>query len=333
MRNALLMALMALLAAALAAGTMSCEAAENDVSSGDSDSDSDSDSDNDSDVDSDSDSDSDSDAWDTDHNCDCPDVEGELAQHYCEAMNMCPEFDFIVSAETSSSHPDGPTVGSEVLPSQGSNDCLVAQHGCQMYVLSTGLVGNPNPNMAQGMGADDLVGSGTTDPIPDYQGTSPSGGPDGELICDLNQIKLVLEAPTGAEGFSFDFLFASAEYPEWINMGYNDTFYAILEHGDYNGGSTTNISFDGNGDEIEVDVNFFENSSYPCNENGSGWEPSMDSGSTGWLRTTHPVAGGDTFGLTFSIHDEGDCVWDSAVFIDNFQWLGEPVVNETTPIE
>jgi hypothetical protein len=224
-------------------------------------------------------------------------------------------------------------VGAEVLPSQGGNDCLLAQHGCQMFVLSTGLVGNPNPNQATGMGASDGQGSGAADPIPDFHGSTPTGGPNGELICDVNQLRFVLEAPSGAEGFSFDFLFASAEYPEWIDMGFNDTFYAILEHGDVNGGAPTNISFDGNGNEIEVDVNFFENSAYPCNEGGSGWEPAMDSGSTGWLRTTHPVAGGDVFQLTFSIHDEGDCVWDSAVFIDNFQWLGEPVVNETTPIE
>jgi hypothetical protein len=329
MRHAILGSMLLLALPALSG----CSAADEPEADDDGAMDAGTDGDADADADADADGDADGDGWDTDNHCDCPDVGGEAAQHYCMAMNMCPEFEFIVSAETYSSHPDGPTVGAEVLPSQGSNDCLLAQHGCQMLVLSTGLVGNPDPNMATGMGADDGVGSGTTDPIPDYQGTAPSGGPSGDVICDVNQIQVVLEAPAGAEGFSFDFLFASAEYPEWVDMGYNDTFYAILEHGDVNGGATTNISFDSNGDEIEVDVNFFENSAYPCNESGSGWEPAMDSGSTGWLRTTHPVSGGDVFKLTFSIHDEGDCVWDSAVFIDNFQWLGEPVVNETTPIE
>jgi hypothetical protein len=147
------------------------------------------------------------------------------------------------------------------------------------------------------------------------------------------QLQYTLTAPANAEGFTFDFLFASAEYPEWINMGYNDAFYAILEYDQLNGGAPTNISFDDSGMEVEVDVDFFENSSHPCDESGSGWEPAADSGSTGWLRTSWPIEGGATFDLTFSIHDEGDCVWDSIVFIDNFQWSGDPVEGGTTPIE
>ena len=101
---------------------------------------------------------------------------------------------------------------------------------------------------------------------------------------------------------------------------------------DVNGGATTNISFDSNNSEVEVDVNFFENNEYPCDESGSGWEPAISgkSGSTGWLRTSYPVQGGDTFGLTFSIHDEGDCIYDSIVFIDNFQWWGVSPGDETT---
>jgi len=57
------------------------------------------------------------------------------------------------------------------------------------------------------------------------------------------------------------------------------------------------------------------------------------SGSTGWLRTSWPVSGGHQFGLTFSIHDEGDCIYDSIVFIDNFKWSVEPVTGGTVPIE
>jgi hypothetical protein len=60
-----------------------------------------------------------------------------------------------------------------------------------------------------------------------------------------------------ANGFSFDFVYLSAEYPEWVNEGFNDTFYAILvDH--LAGEARQNISFDDFGHEIEVDNAYFE---------------------------------------------------------------------------
>ena len=216
----------------------------------------------------------------------------------------------------------------------GSNDCLVYQHGNVMAAISTGPVGQSNPNNATG----DEFGAGNmdyvdNDPLPPYQGDSPTTStPYGS--CDVLQLRLKLKSPPGAEGFRFDFLYASAEYDEWINMGFNDAFYAILSYPDLNGGEETNISFDSNGNEVEVDVNFFENAEHPCDESGSGWEPSVPgvSGSTGWLRTTWPIPENTEVDLTFSIHDEGDCVYDSIVFIDNFQWEGDPVDPGTGPV-
>jgi hypothetical protein len=51
---------------------------------------------------------------------------------------------------------------------------------------------------------------------------------------------------------------------------------------------------------------------------------------TGWLRTTTPLTPGAEVTLTFSIHDEGDGILDSAVVIDNLRWLqSSPSVPET----
>ena len=168
------------------------------------------------------------------------------------------------------------------------------------------------------------------DPLPPYQGESTTSSTPYQS-CDVLQLQMTLQSPEWAEGISFDFLYASAEYPEWIDQGFNDAFYAILEYSELNGGQKTNISFDSNGNEVEVDVNFFENMDHPCDETGSGWEPS-DSGSTGWLRTQWPLPGNTEFDLTFSIHDEGDCVWDSIVFLDNFHWLGDAPDPGTGPV-
>jgi hypothetical protein len=309
---------------------LACEDGSERLDDDGSDSDSDSDSDGDSDTDGDSDSDSDGDV-DTENNyCDCPQVGGASAGDLAKAANFC-DNETTVSTSLYSTSPS-PQAGRDSIESMGTNDCLVKKHGCEMFALSTGPVGQEDPNSATGTEfGSEGVAYVENDPLPPYQGYNPTSSSPYES-CDVNQLRLSLHAPDNAEGFSFDFLFASAEYPEWVGEGYNDAFYAIMEYEGLNGGQPTNISFDDNENEVEVDVNFFENPTHPCNEAGSGWQPE-DAGSTGWLRTSWPVAGGASFDLTFSIHDEGDCVWDSIVFIDNFQWLGDPVEGGTTPIE
>ncbi len=261
--------------------------------------------------------------------CDCPATSGNSAEDLAYASNICPN-QYLVTVERSMSSTGG-DVGFAVLESMGTNDCLVFGHGCAMTVLSTGPAGQANPNSAETM---EGTASTDLDPQPPYQGSAPSTGQI-ESACDRSQLLAMLTVPSTAEGFSFDFLFASAEYDEWTNMGYNDTFYAIIEAAGTNGGQPTNIAFDDNGNEVEVDNEYFENASHPCDETGSGWEPGISSasGSTGWLRTSWPVTPGETISLTFLIHDEGDCVYDSIVFLDNFQWSGEPVDPGTVPIE
>ena len=43
--------------------------------------------------------------------------------------------------------------------------------------------------------------------------------------------------------------------------------------------------------------------------------------STGWLQTAWPIMGGETFTITFHIHDTNDGIFDSEVIIDAFQFL------------
>ena len=47
----------------------------------------------------------------------------------------------------------------------------------------------------------------------------------------------------------------------------------------------------------------------------------MYGSSTGWLQTAWPIDGGETFKLTFHIHDSSDGIFDSEVIIDSFQFL------------
>jgi hypothetical protein len=158
---------------------------------------------------------------------------------------------------------------------------------------------------------------------PDEQGGS------GQPVYDLHQVVLDLEAPAEARSFSFDFNYFSAEYPEYVQASFNDTFYAILEASSTNQGQATNISFDPNKQSIEVDNNYFENEFHPIPNTGTGFD---NDGSTGWLRTSWPVRGGEQFTLTFSIHDEGDAIYDSVVLLDNFRFHAYEAVGNTDPL-
>jgi hypothetical protein len=72
---------------------------------------------------------------------------------------------------------------------------------------------------------------------------------------------------------------------------------------------------------------------------GTGFECSgstMDSNqygsSTGWLQTSWPIDGGETFAITFHVHDTSDGIYDSEVILDSFQFLKDPEQG-TVPIE
>jgi hypothetical protein len=55
-------------------------------------------------------------------------------------------------------------------------------------------------------------------------------------------------------------------------------------------------------------------------------------GSTGWLRICWPVRGGEAQRLTFSVHDEGEAIYDSLVLLDNFGWHEYDAVGATDPL-
>jgi len=203
---------------------------------------------------------------------------------------------------------------------------LSPREGCQMLALSTGAVGEAVviPGMS--------FGGGFSDPMPEYNGTQPFGRPDGANINDLTTAQLTLTAPPWARSFSFDFVYFSGEFPQYVGSQYNDTFYATVRMDSANGGAPTNVSFDGNGRSIEINNNYFQNEYHPCYEYGSGFDMQGGGGSTCWLQTSWPVQGGETFTLTFSIHDEGDAVYSSTVLLDHFQWHKHEAVGATDPV-
>ena len=82
-------------------------------------------------------------------------------------------------------------------------------------------------------------------------------------------------------------------------------------------------SFDDEQNEISINNALFTDDD--CEDfAGTGFDietsfGSCDSGATGLLGTIAPVAPGETVTLTFTLAEEGDALYDSAVFIDHLQ--------------
>jgi hypothetical protein len=192
-----------------------------------------------------------------------------------------------------SSPVSGPSYG--VISSYGP---YTPSGGCRMMYLSSGVLGGPYQ------------------PGTDFGGGGSSG--------DTSTLTLTLQVPIWSSSFSFRLNFMTSEYPEWLNQGFNDFFWANLSSGAFNG----NVSFDGNGNPINVDNNFFNVVSSSALY-GTGMENGVGGG-TGWLTTTSPVVPGETITLQLTIGDVGDGIYDSIVLLDDFQWSVDEVTGPVT---
>ena len=64
-----------------------------------------------------------------------------------------------------------------------------------------------------------------------------------------------------------------------------------------------------------------------------GLHAEMEVGVKELLRTwICAIRGAERFVLTFSIHNEGDAIYDSPVVLDNFQWHEYDAVGTTGPL-
>jgi len=203
---------------------------------------------------------------------------------------------------------------------------LVPFAGGSFAALSTGTIqGTPQ--------SDDLQGGATaTDPfIP------------GSDIHDVIDLKIVGTAPAGVTGFSFNYIFMSVEFEEWIGSDFNDKFYMILKAPTTTGNVPIVINagdclnpgafydfVDSKGAKkcfIGINSAFGEPCTAPVtNIAGTGFECSAQANdhggsSTGWLTTQWPILPGEPFELVLHVHDTGDGIYDSMVLVDNFAWL------------
>lgn len=186
----------------------------------------------------------------------------------------------------------GPAEASAVLERLG---VIQPPRGPNFVVLSTG-----------------IAGTESTEPGIDW---SPQGS-----LGDSVELRVDVDLPPGNTVMEFRFNFLSAEYPEYIQHGFNDAFRATLT--DPNG--TREIA------SADVDSSEFIPASASL-AGGSGFDlvsgGQPDGGLTNFVLVRASVTGGGRVSVNFSILDVGDGVVDSAVILDGLSFGALDIVD------
>lgn len=148
-----------------------------------------------------------------------------------------------------------------------------------------------------------------------------------------------------SDQISFEYVFASEEYPEYVNKGVNDVFAFILIH--VATGKRTNLAIlPGTNSPVTIDeVNHLKHSDYyiangKWDENSlQKWKDNLELGEyaynfqfdglTTWLKAQSSVIPGEAYVLKIGIADAGDGAYDSAVLLKKNSLVSKP----SKPIE
>ncbi len=175
-------------------------------------------------------------------------------------------------------------------------------HGSSFAILSTGNARRAaSPNNAPDTGSE-------------------SRGPSIRGARDVVIMRIDLRIPSGANCLSFDFRFLSEEFPEFVKDIFNDAFIAELGISNWDASgkenptvtAPNNFAQDTKGNPIRV--NAVGDSTVTAGQaKGTTYD-----GATRRLRASTRVKPGNRR-LYLSIFDQGDRLYDSAVFLDNLR--------------
>jgi uncharacterized repeat protein (TIGR01451 family) len=161
------------------------------------------------------------------------------------------------------------------------------------------------------------------DPETTHASTDYGGDPrtDSETATDLDVtvLQVDLNVPQGKNCLSVDFRFLSEEYPAYVGQAYNDAFIAELDSTTWTTSGSAisapgNFAFDPNGDEVSINSPYFDVDPPPDipRDEATG---TPFGGATPRLRASTAVTPG-AHTVFFTILDQYDRVYDSAVFLD-----------------
>lgn len=190
-------------------------------------------------------------------------------------------------------------------------------------IISTGHINNaPGPNNSGGKGTN--VPGDNTDT--DLSKLSKVATHDAAVIeFDFTPV---------TDQISFEYVFASEEYCEFVNDDYNDIFGFFISGPGING--TMNIArVPGSGDVVSIDnINHLKNSIFfnPNSGTCNGYTNKSDiqfDGFTKPLIAMATVIPCETYHIKLAIADVGDGIYDSAVFLKAGSFSASDIVNVT----
>jgi gliding motility-associated-like protein len=183
------------------------------------------------------------------------------------------------------------------------------------------------------------IGPNTVANKTEYLSTTGFNDPDLQIISGSTLVSncTILEfdfVATGEE-LNFDFIFASEEYPEYVNNSYNDSFGFFLSGPGISGpfsnnaanialipGTTTGVSINtvNNGpdnDETCTNCEYYVDNDvvFPADLNST----IQYDGFTTVLKAVAPLTCGETYHIKLAVGNVGDDGFDSAVFLKNFE--------------
>lgn len=174
-------------------------------------------------------------------------------------------------------------------------------------IMSTGLITNA-PGAAGGFASSVLNRPG----IPQLNAIAGSNTADGAT--------LTIQFTTQSNQVTFRYIFASEEYPEFVNTSFNDAFAFFISGPGITGQQNIAV-VPGTSQPITIDnINQNTNSQYYVNNANS---PSVRyDGRTVVMTATAAVQPCQTYTLTLMIADGGDSSYDSAVFLGDNSLVG-----------
>ena len=190
-------------------------------------------------------------------------------------------------------------------------------------LLTTGDVFNAlGPNSSDGTTLEHLApGDSDLDYLSDVFGDSTAS--EDACIVELSVFAATNE-------LTFEYIFGSEEYPEWVNQGFNDIFAFLISGpgiiGDVNIANQLNIAtLPISGTPIQINsVNNVDNWQY-YRDNQSGQSIEYDGLTSDFLATKKSLTARaavepcNTYKLKLAIADRGDGQWDSGVFISELK--------------
>ena len=169
--------------------------------------------------------------------------------------------------------------------------------------------------------ADDANGSGS-----DGVGLGGDNGTTvrGDNDFDVTVLQVNLNVPANVNCMTVDFRFLSEEFPEFVGSSVNDAFVAELDTSDWSTDATTaevtaphNFAFDQNLNPITI------NAAGAASMTAGEATGTTYDGATPLLAASTPITSG-AHTLFLSIFDQGDDIYDSAVFLDNVRFSLRP---------